>query len=166
MQNEMLPWFSILSLLLYIPVLCYLDWKHRDIGTHKLWLPLLAINIPVVSAAYLTGLYSPIMLPLTLAFSLVWLYLFRKRMADGAWLICITMFAVINPRTGMNFIQPFLMYLIIFTAATFWGIWLDKRIRKPDPLNVVTRSWSDFKMKNGIPFLIPISLAFIAAVVM
>ena len=155
----MLPWFSIISLILYIPIICYLDWKHRDIGTHKLWLPLLAWNIPVVSAGYLTGLYSPVMLALTLAFSIAWFLLFTSKYLPGAdcvWLICITMFAVINPRTGMNFIQPFVMYLIIFTAATFWGVWIDNRFHH------VKGVW----VKNGIPFLIPISLAFIAAVVM
>ena len=156
MQNNMLPWFSIISLLIYVPFLCYLDWKHRDIGTHKLWAPLLAWNIPIVSAGYLTGLYSPLMLILTLAFSLTWFLLLKHRGADCVWLICITMFAVINPRTGMNFIQPFLLYLIIFTAATFWGIWLDNRFHHIKGVY----------MTNGIPFLIPISLAFIAAVVM
>ena len=156
MQNSLLPWFSIISLRIYIPFICYLDYKHRDIGTHKLWLPLLAWNIPVVAAGYLTGLYPPTMLMLTLAFSITWFLLLKHRGADCVWLICITMFAVINPRTGMNLIQPFVMYLIIFTAATFWGIWMDNRFHHIKGLYV----------KNGIPFLIPISLAFIAAVVM
>jgi hypothetical protein len=133
--TSLLPWFAIISLLIYVPVLCYLDWKHRDIGTHKL----------------------PIMLALTIAFSLTWFLLLKHRGADCVWLICITMFAIVNPRTGMNFIQPFLMYLIIFTAATFWGIWLDNRFKK---------HVNSFSMENGIPFLIPISLAFVAAVVM
>ena len=157
MITSMLPWITIISLIVYVPVLCYLDWKHRDIGTHKLWLPLLAINIPVVSAGYLTGLYPPIMLALTLSFSLAWFALLRHRGADCVWLICITMFVVINPRTGTNFIQPFLIYLIIFTANTFWGIWLNNHFQK---------HIHSFSMENGIPFLIPLSLAFIAAVVM
>ena len=156
MFTSLLTWIPIISLLAYVPVLCYLDYKHRDIGTHKIWLPLLAINIPVVSAGYLAGLYSPIMLLLTLTFSLAWFLLLKHRGADCVWLICITMFAVMNPRTGMNLIQPFVMYLIIFTAATFWGIWIDNRFHH------IKGVW----VKNGIPFLIPISLAFIAAVVM
>ena len=147
---------SIVSLLIYVPILCYLDYKHRNIGTHKLWLPLLAVNIPVLAAGYLTGLYPPIMLLLTVAFSLIWFFMFYRRGADCVWLICITMFAVINPKTGMNFIQGFLMYLIIFTAATFWGIWLDNRFQK---------HINSFSMENGIPFLIPISAAFVAAVI-
>jgi hypothetical protein len=161
--TSMLPWFPIISLLIYVPVLCYLDYKHRDIGTHKLWLPLLAINIPVLVAGYLTGLYPPVMLALTLAFSLIWFALFRHRGADCVWLICITMFAVLNPMKseygaiGGNFIQGFMLYLIVFTAATFWGIWLDNRFQK---------HINSFSMEDGIPFLIPISAAFVAAVVM
>lgn len=155
--TSMLPWFSVASILLYIPIVCYLDWKYRDIGTHKIWLPLVAWNIPVVVAGYLTGLYSPVMFGLTVMFSLAWFMMLRHRGADCVWLICITMFAVINPIHGGNFIQPFLIYLIVFTAATFWGIWLDNRMRK---------HINSFEMENGIPFLIPISTAFIMAVVM
>ena len=156
-NNSILPWISILSLLCYVPVLCYLDWKYRDIGTHKLWLPLLAINIPVTSACYLTGIYPAIMLALTCVMGFAWFLLLHHRGADCVWLICITMFAVINPKHGANFLQLFMLYLIIFTAATFWGVWLDNRLEK---------HINSFSMENGIPFLIPISLAFVAAVVM
>lgn len=156
MQNNLLPWIAILSLMAYVPVLCYLDWKHRDIGTHKIWLPLLALNIPVLAAGYYTGLYPLLYLLLTALISLAWFFLLYHRGADCIWLICITMFAVISPITGYNVIQTFLVYLIIFTAATFWGIWLDNRIR---------HHVSGFEMENGIPYLIVISLAFIAAVV-
>jgi hypothetical protein len=156
MQSSILPWISIISLMVYAPILSYLDWNYRDIGTHKLWLPLLALNIPVAVAGYLTGLYPPVMLFLTGILSLGWFMLLHHRGADCAWLICITMFAVLNPRTGTNFVQPFLTYLIIFTAATFWGIWLDNRFRK---------DINSFKMERGIPYLIVISMALIAAVV-
>ena len=156
----MLPWFSIISLILYIPIICYLDWKHRDIGTHKLWLPLLAINIPVTAAGYLTGLYSPIMLILTLAFSITWFLLLKHRGTDCVWLICITMFVVVNPRTGMNFIQPFLMYLIIFTLGAMWYSTLDQIIIQRK------RVCADILFNLYIPNLLVISLAFIAALVM
>ena len=154
-ETTMLPWITIASLLIYAPILCYLDWKYRDIRTHKLWLPLLAINIPVLAAGYITGLYPLVLLPLTCIISLGWFMLFHKRGADCMWLILITMFAVVNPVTGSNFIQGFLMYLIIFTAATFWGIFLDNRLRK---------HINSFEMENGIPFLIPISCALITGV--
>lgn len=156
-ETTMLPWITIASILIYIPVLCWLDWKYRDIKTHKLWLPLIAVNIPVVTAGYITGLYDPVLLFITTIFSLAWFGLLYRRGADCVFLICITMFAVINPVSGTNFIQGFLLYLVIFTAATYWGILLDNRLRK--------HIWS-FDMTNGIPYLIPISCAFIAAVIM
>ena len=151
----MLPWISIASLLCYVPVLCYLDIKYRNIVTHKIWLPLLAVNIPVLAAGYSTGTYPLVMLPLTLMMSFAWFLLLHHRGADCIWLICITTFAVIYPRTGTNFIQVFVMFLMIFTAASFWYVWLDNRLR---------RKVSGFSMENGIPFLVPISCAFVAAV--
>jgi hypothetical protein len=151
----MLPWISIASLFCYVPVLCYLDWKYRDIGTHKLWLPLLAINIPVIAAGYLTGYYPPILLILTTVLSFAWFLLFHTKGADCVWLICITMFAVVHPVSGIAFIYPFLMYLVVFTAASIWWVVLDNRIRKG--------AWK-FEIANGVPYLIPISLAFITAV--
>jgi len=156
MYTDMLPWIAIMSLTAYIPFLCYMDWKHRDIGTHKIWLPLLALNLPVWVAGYITGLYPLALLGATVVFSIVWFMLMYRRGADCVWLICITMFAVINPVTHTNLIQPFVVYLIIFTAATFWGIWLDNRIRY---------RINSFSMDHGIPYLIVISLAFLAAVV-
>jgi hypothetical protein len=154
--TSMLPWISLVSFLIYIPVICYLDLKYRDIGTHKLWLPLIAVNIPVLSAAYLTGAYPPVFLFLSVMISFAWFLMFHHRGADCMWLIMISMFAVIDPRSGTYILQPFLMYLFIFTAGTFWYVWLDNRVRK---------GVGSFEMENGIPFLIPISLALIAAVV-
>ena len=157
MITNILPWISILSLIAYTPILSYLDWKYRDIGTHKLWLPLIAINIPVLIAGYLTSLYPPIMLFISMMVGFAWFLLFHRRGADCIFLICITTFAVVHPVTGANFIQPFLVYLIIFTAATFWGIWLDNRIRK---------HINNFEVDGGIPYLIVISLALVMTVVM
>lgn len=157
MYMDILPLLTIASLLAYIPVLCYLDWKHRDIGTHALWLPLLAVNIPVLTAGYLTGYYPPILLLLTFTVALAWVMLFYRKGADCAWLIMITMFLPVHPVTGIAFLYPFLMYLSIFTFGSFWFVFLDNRIQKG--------KWS-FEMDRGIPYLIPISLAFIAAVVM
>lgn len=157
MQSNLLPWISIISLLVYIPVLCYLDWKHRDIGTHKIWLPLLAVNIPIVSAGYLTGFYPLTMLMLTATFSLAWILLLHKRGADAVWLSCITMIAVVNPLSNSLFIPAFLIYFVGYTAVTFWAVRLD---------NWVSWHKNSFEMENGIPFLIPISAAFVTALVM
>lgn len=153
-----LPWIPIISLLVYAPVVSYLDWKYRDIGTHKIWLPLIALNLPVLIAGYATGLYPAILLPVTLLFSIMWLALFTyyQRGADGWWLVWITLFAVINPVYNIIFIQTFVVYLIVFTASAFWWVLLDNRLMK--------KVWS-FEIGRGIPFIIPISVAFIVAVV-
>lgn len=155
---SLIPWIPIISLLVYCPVVCWLDWKYRDIGTHKIWLPLLAINIPALIAGYATNIYPWGLIPVTILISLFWLAVFTrwKRGADAWWLVWITMFAVINPLYNYIFVESFLVYLIIFTAAAYWAVWLDNRLVK---------HINGFEMENGIPFLIPISCAFIAAVV-
>ena len=157
MSNNILPWISIISLLAYIPVICYLDWKHRDIGTHKIWLPLLAVNIPIVAAGYWYGFYPAILLPITAMMATAWILLLHKRGGDAVWLACISMIAVINPLSETLFTLPFLFYLIGYTAVTFWAIRLD---------NWVSYHKGSFEMSNGIPFLIPISCAFVTALVM
>lgn len=157
MQTDMLPWFSILSLLAYIPLVCYLDWKYRDIGTHKIWLPLIAWNIPVVAAGYLTGYYPQEIFLATVLMSVGWFAILRNKGADCVWLILITMFAVVNPVSGVAIIYPFVMYLFIFTLAVIFGVYLDNRLQKG--------KWV-FETERGIPYLIVISLAFVMAVVM
>jgi len=147
--------------LIYAPILCYLDWKYRDIGTHKLWLPLLAVNVPVVAACYLTGVYPTLLLPITLAAGVVWILcvftpILHKKGADALWLAFISIFAVINPISHSVLLMPFLMYLVGFTAVTYWAIVLDNHMNR--------HIWS-FKMNNGVPFLIPISCAFVTALV-
>lgn len=157
MQSNILPLISIASLLAYVPILCYLDWKHRDIGTHNLWLPLLAVNIPILAACYWLGTYPIEMLLITALMAVAWLLLLHKRGADAVWIACITMFVVVSPISGYLFALPFLMYLIGYTAVTFWAIYLDNRLH---------RGIRSFSTENGIPFLIPISCAFITALVM
>ena len=156
MQNSLLLWIPIISLLIYTPIVCYLDCKHRDIGTHKIWLPLLAVNMPVLFAGYLIGTYPIVMLMITAISATAWILLLHHRGGDAVWLACITLFVVVNPLSPESiFFETFLMYLIIFTAATFWYVWLDNRMRTKLP---------GLTTKNGIPFLITISCALIAAI--
>ena len=154
----LIPWIPAITLLIYTPLVCYLDVKHRDIGTHKIWLPLLAINIPVLIAGYATGIYPINILPATIGIAMVWLGIFSylKRGADAWWLVWISLFSVVHPITGFTMTQPFLIFMFVATAATFWYVWLDNRL---------IRKTTGFAMENGIPFMVPISLAYIAALV-
>jgi hypothetical protein len=82
----------------------------------------------------------------------------------------ITLFGVVNPIYGNILIEPFIFFLVIFTAATFWGLWLDKII---NPHSGKYYSWyyRDWIKKvelqgERIPFIIPISVAFVVAVLL
>jgi hypothetical protein len=152
-------WIPVLSLLIYAPIVSYLDWKYRDIKSHLIWLPLLVVNLPILVYGFLTNLYPTNILPVLALAILFWFILFGVNMRKGAdfgWISIITLFGVINPIYGNLMFEPFIYFLIIFTAATFWGIWLDNKLRTKLP---------GFTTKNGIPYLVVISLALIASVV-
>jgi len=155
---------TALSFLVYCPVLCYLDWKYRDIKTHYLWVPLLVLNIPLLVFGYATGIY-PWVLALVSVFGIaLWTGLFlgfliwldKRPSADFVWLCLISIFMVLNPFTGAPFMQMFTFYLVGMTAATYWAIFLD---------NLILNHVLSLKMENGIPYLIPISCALILALV-
>jgi len=155
---------TALSFLVYCPVLCYLDWKYRDIKTHAIWVPLLVLNIPVLVFGYATGIYSWVLALVSIFGIALWTALFlglllwldKRPSADFVWLCLITIFMVLNPFTGQPFMQMFTFYLVGMTAATYWAIFLD---------NLILNHVLSLKMKNGIPYLIPISCALVLALV-
>jgi hypothetical protein len=159
MQNDPLLWLPIISLLIYAPIVSYLDWKYRDIKSHLIWIPLLVCNLPILVNGFLTGLYPTNIIPVMLVTIALWFVLFiicMKKGADFMWLTVTTVFCVINPVYGNLFIEPFIFFLVVFTVATFWGIWLDNKVRTHLP---------GFATKYGIPYLVVISAAFVASVV-
>lgn len=173
MQSNILPWLAILSLLVYAPIVSFLDWKYRSILSHKIWLPLLVLNLPISTYAFVTGIYPADLLPVITITIILWFILFCILMKSGAdfiWLSMITLFGVVNPIYGNILIEPFIFFLVIFTAATFWGLWLDKII---NPHSGKYYSWyyRDWIKKvelqgERIPFIIPISVAFVVAVLL
>lgn len=158
-----LPWITALTFLAYIPILCYLDWKHRDIQTHAIWIPLIFINSPFLWIGYLSGIY-PIYLIIPSAIGIIaWGILTAVGILPGGdfwFLSMVSIFMVINPKSGQPFIEAFSLYLMIFTAAAFWYIILDNLIINKKPLKECLH------IEKGLPFMIPISCAVIMALVM
>lgn len=152
-----LPWIPALSFLIYTPILSYLDWKYRDIGSHKIWLPLIALNIPSLLAGYYISLYPPILIAISWCSIIAWFTLLRVNIlpgADFAFLSLISLFVILNPITGLPFMLMFSFFLVGFTAATFFYIFLD---------NFFRNHTISLRIENGLPYLIPISCAFVAA---
>ena len=159
MQSE-LAWITTISFIFYCGLLSYLDWNYRDIRTHYIWLPLIAINIPVLIAGYVTGEYREILFLVSILGIIFWTVLLTIKKLNGAdyiWLSLISLFMVLNPVTGEAFMQMFSFYLIGMTAATYWAIFIN---------NLIGKHIISLKMERGIPYLIPISCALIMAVVM
>ena len=159
-----LPLITVLSFLAYCPVLCYLDWMYRDIKTHRLWVPLILVNVPILLTGYATGEY-PLKLAaisavsIALWFLLIWAsltWLGKRPNADFVWLSLISIFIVVNPFTRQPFMLMFSFFLVGMTAATYWAIFVDNLIRK----HILS-----LKMEYGIPYLIPISCALVLALV-
>ena len=154
-----IPLITAISFLAYCQVICYLDWKYRDIGTHKLWLPLIAFNTPILLAGYATGTYQPPLALISGIGVLLWFILvFMDKLsgADFVWLSLISIFIPLNPFTGQPFMLMFSFFLVGMTAATFWYIFIDNLLRK----RVLS-----LRMAGGIPYLIPISCALVLALV-
>ena len=155
-----LLWIATLSFIAYCPVLCWLDWKHHDIGSHAIWLPLIAINLPIVIAGYLLNLYPyPLSIISTIAVVL-WLIIMQADILPGGdfmWLSLISLFMVRNPISGMPFMLMFSFYLVGMTAAAMFGVILDKRLRHQK---------ISMAMLLEFPYMIPICCALIMAVVM
>ena len=167
MSSNLFPWLTVLTFFLYAPYLSYLDYRYRDIGTHKIWLPLILLNIPVWVAGILTGIYYWNLIAIAIAGAFVWaagywLVAIRTHYIPGAdfvYLALISLFIIINPVNGLPFWLMFSFYLAAWTLMFFGWIYLDNRIRKG------IEGRAAFQMERGIPFLIPISLALITTVV-
>ncbi|MCK9591367.1 MAG: hypothetical protein M0Q91_05090 [Methanoregula sp.] len=155
---------TALSFLVYCPIICYLDWKYRDIFSHKLWLPLIAFNIPLLLAGYATGTYPPTLALISGIGIILWIVLIgislgwlgKRPNEDFVWLCLISIFMVVNPFNGQPFMSMFSFFLVGMTAAAYWAVFVD---------NVVRKHVLSLRMENGIPYLIPISCALILALV-
>ena len=164
---DLLHWVPVITFLLYAPYLSYLDYRYRDIGTHKIWLPLLLVNIPVLITGILIGTYEWNLIAIAIMGAIGWaigysLLAVRTHYIPGAdfvYLALISLFIIVNPITDLPFWFMFSFYLVAWTAMFFGWIYLDNRIRNG------IRGRAAFQMERGIPFLIPISLALITAVV-
>ena len=158
--GNILLWIVTISFLIYCPVLSWLDWKYRDIKTHLIWLPLIAVNLPILFAGYYFGLYQIPFLILSIIGIAAWLVLLLLKILPGAdfmFLSLVSLFMVLNPVSGLPFMQMFSFYVVGMTAATIFGIVLDKRLQHEKV---------SLYMILDFPYLITFSGAFILAVVM
>lgn len=170
--NEMLNlttlgllWIITITFLCYIPVLWYLDIRHREID-HRIWVWLFLIGTPITAWMYITGLYPINSLVLSIVMVAIFYFAYLKDYLQGAdfmYLFFISVFWVINPIPVPHGLMQILFYIylmatLILTASVvlIYNYWKGYR-------------WGLIEMMStwpgGVPFVIPISIAFLASLV-
>ena len=146
-------------LLAYIPFVCYLDLKYREVE-HGYWIPLYLVGALVMGYLYLSGTYPWTLLILSLimcAFDYGAMRLGVFEGGDLLFLCGINLFFIMNtipiPK-GIGLI-PFYIYLV---AALLFTV----------PVVLVLNLWAGrrgLRYPRGIPMMLPISAALIMTVV-
>jgi hypothetical protein len=170
-----------ISILAYLPLMCYLDWTERRVPL-ELFVGLLTINIPVTSYLYLTGIlsiYHLISSLLVIAFA----FFLWKKFGQGAFsaadrnlIICIGLFFFWNPFSAemdvhyVGFISEFtLVWFIVWYIVVMCCLPLilagynlvTQKYKKGYKLWQMITQFGD----RGIPMILPIAAAFILALV-
>jgi hypothetical protein len=161
--TELLIRIPALSLLAYIPLVCYLDLKRRMVPLF-LWLPLWVVNMPVAFYLYREGLYPVATIPLSLIIG-AFLYAAMRVGAyqnlngdDLLYLWAISAFFIINPFPvphGIAFVG-FYIYLVAAMLLTVPVVMF---------LNI-RAGRKGLQYPGGIPMMLPISAALMMTVVM
>jgi len=147
-----------ISLLAYIPIVCFLDLKYREVE-HWYWLPLVLMNIPTMFMMLTEG-WGLIYIPSLVAI-FVWFTAMRFRMFEGAdflYLAWISLFLIYNPLSGhFLMVLPFTIFLA--TCLIITGGWILM-------YNIFTGRGFTMKFANEIPMMFPISAALILTVML
>jgi Flp pilus assembly protein protease CpaA len=153
---------GFITILLAIPLVCILDIKYREVP-NWLWFALTLPNIPFLYVMYSEGL------PLTyLAISLgllgVYLALWNLNWIGGADAKFLSVIAIIVPLTPFSY-EPFAITFYICLVALLvcvpFAICIRNSIMCKKAITMKER-WTYWK--GGIPYMIPISIAFLVAV--
>jgi hypothetical protein len=148
-------------LLLYVPLVCYLDGKHREVR-HEWWIPLVTVNAPLSAFLIIIGVYQWYMLVIS-AVAIVLAFAAMKREwiqgADFMFIMFIVLFLQYNPVSGHWLMAlPFFIFLTAALIITAWFILLRNILN-----NYHT---SPLHYPRGIPLMLPISAALILTILL
>lgn len=163
---NILLWINLLVLIAYTPIVCYFDIKYREFHP-ALWIPMILLCGPIFIHMTISGLYPWY----SFVLSLIMIGIFRMAMymkfiegADFLYLSLISLFWVVNPvgwTHGLMQIQ-FYVYLLFVSMITATIILIYNYLS--DNRWDVVMMMSEYK--NGIPYMVPISAAFLLSVIM
>lgn len=158
--SELLQWIMMVSLLVYIPIVCYLDLKHREVQ-HNVWNPLAFISIICMGDLIVMGIYEWWMFVIP-AVAIIMLFVSMKlhyiEGADFIYLSFISLCFMFNPISGHWFmtLSFFIMFAAMCIVTGGYIMWW----------NFLKGEGLTFKFENGIPMMLPISIALIFTVVL
>jgi len=153
-------WAYTILMLLYIPVLCYMDWKNREVP-HDTWKLLIAFGCMSLIAGLLTGFYEWWMFVPSLVAIVTYFVAMKAHYIEGAdwiYISLISLFFLYNPVTRMWFpIMAFTIFLAAMIGVTGFII---------VEYNLLTKGIWSFDLEGGVPLMFPISAALILTVVL
>jgi Flp pilus assembly protein protease CpaA len=154
----------VLVFLCYIPVLCYLDIRYRQID-HKIWILLFLIGTPITAYLYTSQMYPVISLIISLIMAAIFYFAYLHNYLQGAdfmYLFWITMFWVVNPFPVPHGLMQIIFYLYLMIVMILTApVILVYNYLKGHRWGLVDMMSS---FQGGIPFIIPISVAFVLSV--
>lgn len=150
----------LVSILLYIIPLCYLDIRYREVE-HWYWLPLVLVNVPVMVYLYVSEWYPWYAFVISVVTCGIFLAVMRLGLLNGAdflFLVFISLFWIVNPNPWPHGIQAqFYVYLIVAMLVTAGAV-LTVNYLKGERKGLVAMM-QDYP--RGIPYMLTISLAFV-----
>jgi len=154
----------LVSILLYIIPMCYLDIKYREVN-HWYWTPLVLVNVPVAAYLYVEGWYPPYAFAISLVTCGIFFTVLKLGLLNGAdflFLIFIALFWIVNPNPWPHGIQAqFYIYLIVAMLVTA-GVVLAINYMKGERKGLVAMM-QDYP--RGVPYMLPISFGFLLSLV-
>ena len=161
---ELVKWVGFLSVVAYIPLLCYLDLRYRRVPWW-VWIPMLAANMPATYYLYTNGLqwgYALFSVIMTLVFMAVCITWHGFEGADMLLLTFIAWFCPLDPFFPENnvFQIKFMVWLTLSMLVTALLIFLyNATTRQQLPLIEMFQ-----RMPRHVPMMIPIAAAYLCSV--
>ena len=159
-----LLWINLVAFLLYIPVICYLDIRYREVNPLH-WIPLVLVASPILIYALVSELipwYSPVISGVMILIFYLAMHLGYLEGADYLFLCLISIFWVVNPTPYPHGLMQIVFYIyFLFVSAMTAVVVLIYNIIKGNnwgPVDMMSR------YPRGVPYLVPISIAFLMSV--
>jgi Flp pilus assembly protein protease CpaA len=150
----------LVSILIYIIPVCYLDVRYREVNNWY-WLPLLIVNVPTAVYLYVSVWYPWYCLLISLIIIGIFAFMVRIDFLNGAdfiFLACIALFWIVNPHPLPHSIQiQFYLYLLISMLVTAAAVLCLNYLRGE------RKSWIAMMQEypRGVPYILPVSFAFV-----